>query len=217
MNKELFIDCYFNDLSVPHRTAHLFSEFPHIFSRSKVEPESLKPLESDDLSEVSRVSSTDDASSFCSSGSLLTIEDSVIEDILENRPDHFPFAEIECFENTKSEWFVKSPERGIFGPYAADKMDSFFQSYKLKSEMQIRNEANEYFYPFDILIKKYARIFKEMNLGILLVQRKIADNSQKAKSSKRAKAGQPLMDLDNLINRLDRKNSKKVVNRSLPC
>ena len=206
MNKEILLDCYFNELQSDKDHTRLFTQFPEIFSNCKTQPESFKVIDSDNTCEVSQVS-VSDTSSFCSCSSMLTIEDSVLDDVFENRTEHFPFSEIEYMQGQGLKWYIKDLKVGISGPFESHRMDDLFQKRLMRQNVEVKSSKDDHFYTLEVVIKKYCRVFKEMNLGMKNITRTTSQNKSMTANCK------SLMDIENLMSKLKGGDESKAVLR----
>ena len=197
MNKESFLDCYFNELPVSSSTSKLISSFPDFFTLSKKEPENLKPFESEDSDDESENSSMQETLSFYSALSRMTIDRCMIDDILENKHNHHPFVEIEKSKQETFKWYYKTPQGNISGPLTSLRMDDLFRLNMLEIKCKIKTRTDDNFYPLIWLIKRYCKVFKENNQMIDIGPKKVSNKILKFKKGHTARKRASLISIEN--------------------
>jgi hypothetical protein len=197
MNKESFLDCYFNELPVSTSVSNLSSVYPEFFTASKQEPENLKPVDSDDSCDISEESSMQETLSFYTALSRLTIDQCMIDDVLANRHKHYPFVQVEKYKKEKYKWYFKTTKGQISGPLTSVHMDDLFRLDMLEMKSKIKNRQDDDYYPLIRLIRRYCKIFKEMNLGMESLPKKVSNKIMKFKKGNTMSKRTSLMSIEN--------------------
>jgi hypothetical protein len=221
MNKEIILDCYFNEISQNRIISSLSTTYPTLFTLSPTDPENLNPIASSISSEssnVSKESSAYETLSFCSDISLLTVDESIVKDVLENRSLHRPFTTMGLLENSKTSWAFVTKE-GDYGKAKSSKeMDNLFHAGRIGNDTVIKSCQDTNYGDFRILLKKYCRLYQTGMLlpGVNLIEP--ADNMDGKMNyglSVDVKV-KVLGDIDNVSSKSDKKRSRVRTNSLSP-
>ena len=184
MNKEALLDCYFNEICYPKKISSLLKNFPNLFQHTKSLPENLFPLNSNDSlssSKVSEESSAYETLSFQSDSSLLTVDQTVIQDVLDNKWDHKPFSNLDQSFASTQNWEYLSKKNQIIHGGSSQNMDKLFHLGEFNASTQVKTSSMQDFKSFRFLLKKYCKYYRHVHLmkGANLIDcEEISDSSR---------------------------------------
>ena len=197
MNKESFLDCYFNELSKSTSVSNFVSSFPEFFTSTKQEPENFQPIDSDDSCDISEQSGMQETLSFYTALSRLTIDQCMIDDVLANKHKHHPFTAVEKYKKESFKWYYKTPHEQIFGPLSSLRMDDLFRLDMIELKAKVKTRGDDDYYPLVHFIRRYCKIYKEANLGEEKSPKKVSNKIMKFKKGNTASRRTSLVSIEN--------------------
>jgi hypothetical protein len=171
MNKETILECFFKKRDVVKAMKDLCENYPKYLTKIGLQPANFEKYETVTSQGRSmfndQQSSLEKTHSLCSAFSRITIDKTVYLDIIKNRKKHNIFLDLEEEDIKEKKWHYKDEKDNIFGPYSSEKMNDFFQLYKLTEKFKVKEKhRNDDFIPFKILIKRYYKKILAENLDI---------------------------------------------------
>ena len=197
MNKESFLDCYFNELSESTSVSHFVSTFPDFFTATRQEPENFTPIDSSDSCDLSEQSSMQETLSFYTALSRLTIDQCMIDDVLANRHKHYPFVQVEKHKKETFKWYYRTPKGQIVGPLTSVRMDDLFRLGMIELKVKIKTRGDDDYYPLVHFIRRYCKIYKEINLGTENRPKKVSNKILKFKKGNTVSRRTSLVSIEN--------------------
>ena len=196
MNKESFLDCYFNELPVSSSTSRLIHSHPDFFNPCPKEPENfLMPDEDIDEEPEANMQET---LSFYTALSRMSIDQCMIDDVVANRHKHHPFTQIEQHRpDTKFKWYYMTPKGEISGPLSSLRMDDLFRLQMLDLDVRLKNWCDDQYFPLIRFIRRYCRIYKEHNLHIENRPKRVSNKILKFKKGNIVSQRKSLMSIEN--------------------
>lgn len=170
MNKETILECFFKKRKEVESMKALVLKYPKYLHKIPIQPANFSKFEtitsrgSEMMDNKSQLGKT---LSLCSAFSRITIDKTVYMDIIKNRKKHNVFLDLEDEDIKEKKWHYKDEKDNIYGPYSSEKMNDFFQLYKLTERFKVKQKhKNDDFIPFKILIKRYYKKIISENLDI---------------------------------------------------
>jgi len=160
MNKETILECFFKKRELVELMKDLPSKYPKYLTKIPLQPANFEKYETltsqGGRSEHENKSSLGKTLSLCSAFSRITIDKTIYLDIIKNRKKHNVFLDLEEEDIKEKKWHYKDEKDNIYGPYSSEKMNDFFQLYKITEKFKVKEKhRNDDFISFKILIKRY--------------------------------------------------------------
>ena len=141
-------------------------------------------------------SSMQETLSFYTALSRMTIDQYMVDDILENKHKHHPFVEVEKYKKEKFKWYYKTPKGHISGPLSSLRMDDLFRLDMLEIKSKVKTRSDDNFYPLIWLVKRYCKVFKEKN-QMINRPKKVSNKIMKFKKGHTARKRPSLVSIEN--------------------
>ena len=197
MKKETILDCFMKENTKSVSIKNLSQKYKNYFTDAKQLPENFKQSNSQLASNFSRQSSEmSESISFYTALSRLTIEQSLLDDILGNQKNHEPFLTVENDKDENYKWYYKNSNGEMFGPLKSVEMDSRYKLGKFNKKTKIKTRGDDSYYPLINLLKRYSKIFKTKNLNIQDEPKKLSNKIKKFKKGEKSRTRNLMMGPD---------------------
>jgi hypothetical protein len=162
MNKDQIINCFFKRQTKTNVVQTLLSQHSSYFSKEEQQPENLSQKQSCQFSAnfSKKKSELDDSLSFYTALSRLTIDQSLLDDILTNKANHSPFCTIEKSKDENYKWYFQNESEEIYGPLTAEELDRRYQLGSLSKKCKVKTRGDDSYAPILNYLKRYCKIIK---------------------------------------------------------
>merc|ERR1712137_925138 len=173
LTKEAILDCYFKENNNFEIMRPFIEKYCFYFQNEKIQPENLNCDFTADLSGTtsnrmhSDVSSTISSSlSMYSALTRMTIDKTILTDIMNNRKKYFIFLELEDEDPEDKQWHYVDDDENLYGPFSSREMNERFMLTVLSDSTKIKKKFDDDYYPLKVLIKRYYKrvLCEKLNL-----------------------------------------------------
>ena len=96
----------------------------------------------------------------------MTIDKTILTDIMNNRKNHAIFLELEDEDIDEKKWHYVDDDDNLYGPFSSKEMNERFILTVLTGTTKIKKKFDDDYYPLKVLIKRYYKrvLCEKLNL-----------------------------------------------------